>query len=242
MRFDLRARTRKLQWFAAAIASLALAAWLAGCATKDDTSADDADVVGSGEPLPPPTANIQINYTKPGDRLSRATVTKFFAAEVIASRDIRSGRTASIVRFDGGVPIWEMKGDDTVVGRLSEVGRTLALPKVEYGKVPQHFTQIIPDEGPPEPLDRGAYYVFEIERASGSTSYQAVKILADGSLEAYAAQPRAGSSYLLCCNVSSDFPVPVVVPDQVIPEEGNPGSEPSAAPSPDQGVPPPASP
>jgi len=79
--------------------------------------------------------------------------------------------------------------------------------------VPTHFTQVLPEEGPPEPLDRGAYYVFQIERVSGSTSYQAVKVQADGSLQAYNAQPRAGSSYLLCCNVTSDFPEPVVLPD-----------------------------
>ena len=79
--------------------------------------------------------------------------------------------------------------------------------------MPAHFTQVLPEEGPPEPLDRGAYYVFQIERSSGSTSYQAVKVLADGSLQAYNAQPRAGSSYMLCCNVTSDFPEPVILPD-----------------------------
>ena len=79
--------------------------------------------------------------------------------------------------------------------------------------MPPHFPQVLPEEGPPEPLDRGVYYVFQIERASGSTSYQAVKVLADGSLQAYTAQPRAGSSYVLCCNVAADFPEPVVLPD-----------------------------
>ncbi|MGO8802050.1 hypothetical protein, partial [Candidatus Binatus sp.] len=58
-----------------------------------------------------------------------------------------------------------------------------------------------------------AYYVFQIERQSGSSSYQAVKVQADGSLQAYNAQPRAGSSYLLCCNVTADFPEPVILPD-----------------------------
>ena len=92
------------------------------------------------------------------------------------------------------------------------------------------------DEGPPEPLDRGAYYVFQIERVSGSISYQAVKVLADGSLQAYNAQPRAGSSYLLCCNVTSDFPEPVILPDTA----QDAGTEnPAPDQSPEQSSPPP---
>ncbi len=119
-----------------------------------------------------------------------------------------------MVRFDGGVPIWEFKADEGTFGSLTGVGATkYSLKSIDYSKVPTHFTQVLPEEGPPEPLDRGAYYVFQIERASGSTSYQAVKVLADGSLQAYNAQPRAGSSYLLCCNVTSDFPEPVILPD-----------------------------
>jgi hypothetical protein len=78
--------------------------------------------------------------------------------------------------------------------------------------------------------------VFQIERQSGSTSYQAVKVLADGSLQAYNAQPRAGSSYLLCCNVTSDFPEPVVLPDTT---EDASGQNPSPDQNPDQsGAPP----
>ena len=100
------------------------------------------------------------------------------------------------------------------LARLTGVGGSkYSLKSVEYAKVPSHFTQILPEEGPPEPLDRGSYYVFQIERQSGSVSYQAVKVLADGSLQAYNAQPRAGSSYLLCCNVTADFPEPVILPD-----------------------------
>ncbi|HXW84878.1 MAG TPA: hypothetical protein VEJ86_10770 [Candidatus Binataceae bacterium] len=224
------------EWFSGArrlllaLFTALLVAALVGCSsTKDDTdTGDDSGDAGAGDMLPPPTATIQINYGHPNDRLVRATVTKFFAAEVIGERELHPGRNASMVRFDGGVPIWEMKGDESVVGRLSELGKSLALKQVEYGKVPKDFLQVIPDEGPPEPLDRGAYYVFEIDRASGSVSYQAVKVLADGSLEAYNAQPRAGTSYLLCCNIASDFPEPVVVPDQTAPADSSESSSPDS--------------
>jgi hypothetical protein len=178
---------------------------------EDSTDLDDAS---EGEPLPPPVANVAISYHRPGDALARATVIKFFGAEVIANHQRDATHTESVVRFDGGVPIWEFKADEGTFGSITGVGAAkYAIKKVEYAKVPTHFTQILPEEGPPEPLDRGAYYVFQIERQSGSSSYQAVKVLADGSLQAYNAQPRAGSSYLLCCNVTSDFPEPVILPD-----------------------------
>ncbi|HUO05015.1 MAG TPA: hypothetical protein VMU16_07430 [Candidatus Binataceae bacterium] len=221
---------------------------LAGCAMSsgDDTTADDAadDV---GEPLPPPVASVGITYKRPGDIMTRATVTKYFGAEVIATTKRDSTHTETVMRFDGGVPIWEFKSEEGALGEITGVGATkFALPKVQYGKVPADFTQILPEEGPPEPLDRGSYYVFQIERRSGSTSYQAVKVLADGSLQAYNAQPRAGSSYLLCCNVSYDFPEPVVLPEPTEqasdqggdqpPSDDNGGGSPDA---PDSGAPPP---
>jgi len=159
---------------------------------------------------------------------------------VIANHQRDASHTESVVRFDGGVPIWEFKADEGTFGSLTGVGASkYSLKNIEYAKVPAHFAQILPEEGPPEPLDRGAYYVFQIERVSGSTSYQAVKVLADGSLQAYNAQPRAGSSYLLCCNVTSDFPEPVILPDtsQDAGTENPPPDE-----NPDQGAPPDALP
>ncbi len=183
--------------------------------SSDDDSTDLDDAANAeGEPLPPPVANVAISYRRPGDALARATVIKFFGADVIANDQRDASHTESVVRFDGGVPIWEFKADEGTFGSVTGVGATkYSLKSVQYSKVPPHFTQVLPEEGPPEPLDRGAYYVFQIERQSGSTSYQAVKVLADGSLQAYNAQPRAGNSYLLCCNVTSDFPEPVILPD-----------------------------
>jgi hypothetical protein len=234
----------------ALILSLALAAQ--GCSSvttkvkslwssdDDSTDLDDAANANEGEPLPPPVANVAINYRRPGDALARATVIKFFGAEVIANHQRDATKTESVVRFDGGVPIWEFKADEGTFGSLTGVGSAkYSLKSVEYAKVPDHFTQVLPEEGPPEPLDRGSYYVFQIERASGSTSYQAVKVLADGSLQAYNAQPRAGSSYLLCCNVTADFPEPVILPDETQDAGAGAGAAPPPDESPDQSGPPP---
>ncbi|MGD0671694.1 MAG: hypothetical protein ABSB13_06430 [Candidatus Binatus sp.] len=210
---------RLLLWPVALLLTLALTTQ--GCSqvkslwgSGDDTDLDDAAYANEGEPLPPPIANVAISYRRPGDALARATVIKYFGAEVIANHQRDASHTESVVRFDGGVPIWEFKADEGTFGSITGVGAAkYTLNNIEYAKLPPHFTQILPEEGPPEPLDRGAYYVFQIERQSGSSSYQAVKVQADGSLQAYNAQPRAGSSYLLCCNVTVDFPEPVILPE-----------------------------
>ncbi len=218
----LTARLESAASFAIAIA-LAVAIAASGCSSKksvDDLGAADSTGDSIGEPLPPPVANIAISYSHPNDSLDRVVVSKFFGAEIISNMQSRSGRTASVIRFDGGVPIWEIKADRSLAGRIADIGSAgWAIKQLEYGKLPAHFSQVIPDEGPPEPLDRGSFYVFQIERASGTTSYEAVKVLADGSLEAYAAQPRAGSSYLLCCGLATDFSEPVILPEEISPED-----------------------
>ncbi|MDO8434361.1 MAG: hypothetical protein Q7S58_18320 [Candidatus Binatus sp.] len=215
-----RPRNRLIAAVATLLSMLLLAIALAGCSyvksffSSDDADLDDSDQSATGEPLPPPVANVAVTYKRPGDSLVRATVIKFFGAEVITNKQRDAAHTETVVRFDGGVPIWEFKTTESTLGSLTGMGKTkYAVKSIEYSKLPPHFSQIIPDEGTPEPLDRGSYYVFQIERDSGSTSYQAVKVQADGSLQAYNAQPRAGSSYLLCCNVTSDFPEPVILPD-----------------------------
>lgn len=249
--FSAAARAR-LSWILVPTAVLlTLALGIGGCSLlkSDDTTADDEAAQGdTGEPLPPPVANIAVSYKRPGDALARATVTKFFGAEVIETKARDAAHAESVVRFDGGVPIWEFKATESGIGSLTGIGaRKYALKSIDYGKVPQNFAQVLPEEGPPEPLDRGSYYVFEIERGSGSTSYQAVKVAADGSLQAYNAQPRAGSSYLLCCNVSSEFPEPVVLPDTSPeqtaepapdqPPDQSPDQSPTGGPAPGSGLP-----
>jgi hypothetical protein len=234
MHNEPRASARWRLWTSAIAAILMVALMAAGCSTTNNDDSDDAADSGPGEPMPPPKATVEITYHKSGDTLARATVTKFFGAEIIANAAGSGGKVASVVRFDGGVPIWEIKTDRGITDAISAFGKADYAPKnLEYGKLPSHFQQMIPDEGPPEPLDRGSFYVFTIERASGSTSYQAVKVLADGSLEAYAAQPRAGSSYVMCCNLAADFTEPVIVPEEVTPDESSPDNPDTSDQSPD---------
>jgi hypothetical protein len=57
-------------------------------------------------------------------------------------------------------------------------------------------------DGPPHP------YRYTAQRASGTLSYEAMRVEPDGSLDGYEAEPRAGTSYVLCCNVSPDFVQP----------------------------------
>ena len=203
-----------------------------GCSSKkkvEDIGADDSSTDAAPEPQPPPTATVEISYSHPKDSMERATVSKYFGAEVIQTTQTHSGRSASVIRFDGGVPIWEIRADRSLAGRISDIGSSgWAVKKLEYGKVPPHFTQLLPDAGPPEPLDRGSFYVFTIERSSGTVSYQAVKVQADGSLQGYAAQPRAGSSFLICCGLAADFTEPVILPEEITPDEtGQDNSAPS---------------
>ena len=208
-----------------------------GCSSKkkvEDIAADDNATDASAEPLPPPTATVEISYSRPKDSMERATVSKYFGAEVIQTTQTHSGRSASVIRFDGGVPIWEIRADRSLAGRISDIGSSgWAVKQLEYGKVPPHFSQVLPDAGPPEPLDRGSFYVFTIERSSGAVNYQAVKVLADGSLQAYAAQPRAGSSFLICCGLASDFTEPVILPEEITPEDTT--TQDNSAPAADQG-------
>ncbi|HVA80262.1 MAG TPA: hypothetical protein VNF29_05005, partial [Candidatus Binataceae bacterium] len=178
MQNKLDAPARWRRWMAAVAAVVMLAVIAAGCASSSDND-DPDDVVdaGSGEPLAAPTATVEITYHKRGDTLVRATVTKYFGAEIIANASASGGRVASVVRFDGGVPIWEIKADRGFTDEISTLGKANYAPKsLDYAKLPAHYQQMIPDEGPPEPLDRGSFYVFTIERASGSISYQAVKV------------------------------------------------------------------
>jgi hypothetical protein len=218
---------RAARWAGAVALAAMLSIGIAGCATKDNPDIVFEDT-GAGEPQAPPTATVEINYAQKGDALARATVTKYFGAEVLANRQTHSGKMATIIRFSGGVPIWEVKADRSLAGRLTDIGAgNYAIKDLHFGKLPSHFVQVLPDEGAPEPLDRGGFYVFEIQRASGARNWEAVKILADGSLQAYAAQPRAGTSFILCCGIPSDFSEPVVVPEEVVPaDSGDQGAPP----------------
>ena len=83
--------------------------------------------------------------------------------------------------------------------------KKFALSEVTYGVVPKNFTRREPENSDPEPLETGKYYIFTVRRGTGSIDYQAIHVADDGTIQGYDAQPRAGTSYALCCNVASDF-------------------------------------
>ena len=88
---------------------------------------------------------------------------------MVESHNLDAQHVASIIRFDGGVPVWEIKADTGVFSKLPVVGSgdKFATKSVTYSKVPDHFAQVTPETGPPEPLEAGHYYIFTAQRASG---------------------------------------------------------------------------
>ncbi|HZP46470.1 MAG TPA: hypothetical protein VFB15_12550 [Candidatus Binataceae bacterium] len=186
--------------------ALFLTVVLAGCGTHQSAPPEPA----AAEEPASPEARISITYSHPGDHLQSMVVTKYGGAQTLRTGETSQG-SASVVRFDGGVVVWEFAAPEKgLVQDLPLLGHKheppLAPQQVKYGTLPAGFVQSTPDSGPPEPLQANQYYVFTVIRSSGSMSYEAVKVNGDGSLEAFAAEPRAGNSFRLCCNVPADFP------------------------------------
>jgi hypothetical protein len=185
---------------------------MAGCAAKKAHAPAAATMPAQAQGAqgengqPAPSASIQIDYARNNDTLKSLVVTQFTGASVLFSHQVDAGHTAAVVRFDGGVPIWQFHSTGGILNPLAAFeSARYHVTTVRYGKVPSGFAQDIPDSGPPPPLELDNYYVFEIDRSSGASSYQAIKVRADGSLETYDAEPRAGTSYRLCCNLNPDF-------------------------------------
>jgi hypothetical protein len=205
--------------------AIVIALGIAGCASQQGNPDVVFEDSGAPQSVGPVNATVQINYAKKSDTLAKATVTKYFGAQVLTTERTRSGKQATVVRFNGGVPIWQIRADHTLTASIPGLGRADFAPKsVKYGTMPNHFAQVIPDEKVPEPLTRGGFYVFSIKRASGASNWEAVKVLGDGSLQGYAAEPRAGSSFVLCCDVSPDFTQPVVTSQDIM-DMGNPDAD-----------------
>jgi hypothetical protein len=165
------------------------------------------DQPSDSAPPPGPEAKIQISYSHPDDFLNTLSLTKYSGASNLTTEPAGASGTATVVRFEGGMPVWQI---DVEPGMFSEMPlgfstKNYSVSEVKYGNVPPHFVQSIPDLGPPEPLEPGHFYIFSVTRKSGSISYDAVKVNADGSLQAYEADPRAGTSFRLCCNLPADF-------------------------------------
>jgi hypothetical protein len=200
-----------LEWSAMAV--LALTIMTSGCSMlgRKPASAPAAlpasDQTADSAPPPGPEAKIQISYSQPNDFLDTLSLTKYSGANALATGPGGSSGSATVVRFEGGMPVWQI---DVEPGMFSEMplgfsSKNYAVSEVKYGNVPPHFVQSIPDIGPPEPLEPGHFYIFSVTRKSGSISYDAVKVNGDGSLQAYEADPRAGTSFRLCCNLPADF-------------------------------------
>ncbi|HEX3409946.1 MAG TPA: hypothetical protein VHS07_06670, partial [Candidatus Binataceae bacterium] len=197
---------------------------VAGCAShakqsaQAPTASSATDQAADSTAAPGPEAKIQISYSQANDFLHTLSMTKYSGATVLTTSPAGADGTASVLRFDGGAPTWQINIEP---GMFSELplgfsAKSYAISEVKYGTVPPHFLQTIPDLGPPEPLEPGHFYIFSVTRKSGSVSYDAVKVNADGTLQAYEAEPRAGTSFKLCCNLPSDFtvaaPTPPLVP------------------------------
>jgi hypothetical protein len=183
---------------------------LAACAARDSGGSDQANPPAAG--AAPVIATVQIDYSRREDFVRSVGVTKFTGATVIPAPPGEEKGGVSIVRFEGGgVAVWQFHADEGVTRELLtqlpliDAGRKFAITKLKYGELPRHFIQDSPESVPPEPLEAGAYYVFEVDRALGSTSFEAIRIQADGTIESYDAEPRVGESFALCCNVSPDF-------------------------------------
>ncbi|HJU28743.1 MAG TPA: hypothetical protein VJ718_06210, partial [Candidatus Binataceae bacterium] len=187
----------------AVVASIAVA--FSGCGLLHRKSADNAKAAATPQndsSTPAPQAKIRVSYARPDDFITLLVVTKYYGADTLMTTPGKDG-TASIIRFQGGAVVWEFGVSKGLLMGVPVIGahedRPYQVATVEYSVVPKGFTQQTPESGPPEPLEPGHYYVFAVTRASGSVSYEAVKVNGDGSLEAYAAEPRAGASYKLCC-------------------------------------------
>jgi hypothetical protein len=205
----LRAVRRLVRAFAIGL----LVAALLGCSSRQQTAATGGPSGAIGPtsdnaPSPAAEAKLKISYARPDDFLTALAVTKYSGAQTLATSDTKSG-SAAVIRFEGGVVVWQIGAEKSLLSNVPVVGRKedkpYAITELKYGMMPAHFTATIPDGGSPEPLEPGNYYVFTVTRSSGSISYEAVKVNGDGSLEAYDAEPRAGTSYRLCCNIAADF-------------------------------------
>jgi hypothetical protein len=222
---------------AAAVAALALVTVIAGCSALGKKTAAPApppaaDQSSDVAPPPGPEAKIQISYSQPNDYLYTLSLTKYAAATTLTSSTAGAGGASTVVRFEGGIPVWQI---DIEPGMFSDMpigfsSQNYTVHEVKYGKVPPHFIQTTPDLGPPEPLKADHFYIFSVTRKSGSISYDAVKVNGDGSLQAYEADPRAGTSFRLCCNLPNDFTV-------TAPQSDVDSAPPPQAPPPDETAP-----
>jgi hypothetical protein len=171
------------------------------------------------EPAQENSFSVHIEYAERRDFLRSLTVIEYQRAQLLMAKPGSGNHARSLVRFSGGTTIWRIEPKPvkrTLLARASpfsvlsdipvaNVNGDLRVSTVGYGKVPRGFIQAMPQAGPPDPLEIGEYYMVRVERAFGVTNYQLVRLDANGDIEVYDADPRAGDSYELCCDVSSGF-------------------------------------
>jgi hypothetical protein len=181
-------------------------------ASAESESSENEETPAAEATPAPPTVTVHISYVHRDDYVESMSVAKFASATLIPTHAQKGG--SALVRFEGGEPVWEIAADRGVsaslLGHVQGVAenKKFAITEVTYGTVPKNFAKQEPENSDPEPLEAGKYYIFTVRRASGTTSYQAVYIPESGAVVGYDAQPRAGTSYELCCDVAPDFASP----------------------------------
>jgi hypothetical protein len=180
-----------------------------GCAARKAQAPEPGEAAAAGQDAgrTPPLVSIGVKYSGTEDYLKSIRVVKYTSATLLRTRRVSATERASVVRFHGGVPVWTVRAELGLLSRMPGLNyrKKLSPSSLVYGQLPEHFVQVVPEKGPPEPLKAGRYYVFAVKRASGAANLEAVKIDPDGGVEGYTADPRAGTSYELCCNVRPEF-------------------------------------
>ena len=78
-------------------------------------------------PMPASPTSIQIAYAKPDDTLQSLVVSQFTGANVLRTVSQGDGE-ASVLRFDGGVPIWKFHANRTLLNPLTKIKQAPYLP------------------------------------------------------------------------------------------------------------------
>ncbi|MGH7935082.1 MAG: hypothetical protein ACREQN_18220, partial [Candidatus Binataceae bacterium] len=118
-------------------------------ATSSGGDHDDANATNG------PQASIHVSYAHPNDYLSALIVTKYSGAQIIQTSAAGKEGTPSIIRFEGGITVWQINVDKSVLASLPvlDFKNEYQLKQITYATMPRHFLQTLPDSGPPEPLE-----------------------------------------------------------------------------------------
>jgi hypothetical protein len=106
-------------WFQALAVALAAVA-LPACSSHRDILPSNASAAaeysqGGAE------AKIHINYSHPGDFLASMSVTKYSSAEIVKTLNTKDG-VASVVRFSGGILVWEFAVEKSMLTGVPLIG------------------------------------------------------------------------------------------------------------------------